>query len=109
MSLDNLIYIRQLLTNNAVCIGKEIITVDNTVKNLTVPENATYALIVAESSVTSGTVMRYWEDGSIPTSTDGIPRSHDSAWDISTRENLIKFKIIQSQSGTHKIFVQYYK
>jgi hypothetical protein len=53
--------------------------------------------------------MRYWEEGSIPTSTDGIPRSHDSAWDISTRENLIRFKIIQSQSGSHKIFVQYYK
>lgn len=99
---------------NKKAIGFQLLTVDNTAGGiaLTVPENSTYALVVVESSVTVGVVVRYLEVGptvSTVTSANGIPRSHLDAFDIQGTENLRNFRIIQTTAGTHTISVQYYK
>lgn len=108
--LDLLKKILQTLGNNGTCIGKQTLTVNGTVSQLTVPADTAYGLIVLESNAANpGAAIRYWEDGTAPTTTDGIPRTDGSAWDVSSAENLRKIKFIQAQAGTHTIFVEYFK
>jgi len=109
-------FVSDLLTlsrYNKKAIGWQSLTVDATVGGvaLTIPANATYALIVVESTVTSGTVLRYLEIGPITavTSSVGIPRSHLDAFDIQGAENLKNFRAIQTTAGTHTLSIQYYK
>lgn len=90
----------------------ESITVNGTVKNLTIPPNAKYALITVESSVTSGVVARYLEFGgssTVVTTTLGLALRDGSVFDITDAQNLAGFQITQAQGGTHVIKVQYYK
>lgn len=102
--------IKNLLGPNGVCVGHETLAISSTAVSLaSIPTNATYALLQVESSVTSGTVVRYWEDGSNPTSTVGIFRSHGDPFDIINPQNLQQFRIIQTQGGTHQVNVLYYK
>jgi hypothetical protein len=96
-----------LLANDWRAISNQQLTVDGTVAKLTVPTNAKYALIVPESSAT-GTAIRYWLDGSIPTTTEGIPRGNLDAFDIVEKQNLENFRITQAQAGTHNLQVQYF-
>jgi len=109
-------YLSSLLTlnkANLIAIGFQSLTVDSTAAgvSLTVPDNAKYALIVTESTAT-GTAVRYLECGpgaATVTSAVGIPRSNLDAFDIQGYQNLINFRAIQAQSGTHQLSVQYYK
>ena len=99
---------------NKKAIGWQSLTVDATVAgvSLTIPANATYALIVVESTVTSGSVIRYLECGNTittVTSTVGIPRAHLDAFDVQGAENLTNFRAIQVTAGTHQLSIQYYK
>lgn len=89
-------------------IGYEKLTVSSTAVALTVPANAKYALVVVESSVTSGFVINYLEYGAAPTSSTGIPRSHGDGFDILGQQNLKSFKAIEITAGTHSLHVQYY-
>jgi hypothetical protein len=101
--------ILQTLRNDYRAISHEILTVTGaTAQKLTVPDNANYALIEVESSVTSGVVIRYWLDGSNPTTTDGIGRSHLTAIDITENSNLKNFRVIATGAGTHKLMIQYF-
>lgn len=98
---------------NLVAIGWQSLTVDNTAGgvSLTVPTNARYALIVVESTAT-GTAVRYLECGpgaATVTSSVGIPRSNLDAFDIQGYQNLLNFRVIQAQAGTHTLSIQYYK
>lgn len=99
---------------NKKAIGWQSLTVNNTAGGvaLTVPTNATYALVIVESTVTSGTVIRYLEVGPVTntvSTTVGIPRSHLDAFDIQGAENLKNFRAIQTTAGTHTLSIQYYK
>jgi hypothetical protein len=97
------------VSNNGVCIGKETLTVDSTVKSLvSVPTGVSYAIMWVESNAT-GTAIRYWESGDDPSTTDGIGKSNNEAMDVANAENLRKFRVVQAQAGTHKLFIQYYK
>jgi|LakMenE01Jun11ns_1017448.scaffolds.fasta_scaffold8916475_2 hypothetical protein len=105
---DNYKVLRKL--NEAYnAFSNEVVTVTSSVSSLNVPEGAKYALIYVESSTTSGYAVRYWEDGTSPTTTTGIPRPGNTAFDITGTQNLKKIRFIQAQAGTHKLQIQYYK
>lgn len=96
--------------NSFKAFSYESITVDGTVKSLTIPSGAKYALITVESSVTSGVVARYLETKqSTVTTTLGLALRDGSVFDITDAENLAGFQITQAQAGTHVIKVQYYR
>ena len=112
---SNKLYTQELVKinkSNLVAFSYQKLTVDNTSGgvSLTVPSNAKYALIVVESTAT-GAAIRYLETGPIftVTSSNGLPKSNDSAFDIHGYQNLINFRAIQAQSGTHTLQIQYYK
>lgn len=105
-------YLEQLVkiaTNSPKAIGYESIIVDGTVKRLTVPLDATYALMVLESADT-GVAARYLET-LIPTvsTSIGLPISNLQQLDILDYQNLVNFQIIRVQSGTTTLKVQYYR
>lgn len=105
--------IRRLALTSPNAIGYQALTVDSTVGglSLTIPDGATYAEFVMESSAT-GIVARYLHCGGstgVPTSTAGLALSPLDRFDITNAENLTNFRIIQAQAGTHKLHVQYYK
>jgi len=96
--------------NSFKAFSYESITVDGTVKNLTIPADARYALITVESSVTSGVVARYLETKQTTVSTTaGLALRDGSVIDITDAQNLSQFQITQAQAGTHVIKVQYCK
>lgn len=101
--------ILQKSNHDLLAVGYEKISV-STIKSLTVPTGATYALITVESSLTTPAI-RYLElgDKTPPTSTDGIQRSNLDAFDVNGYSNLLNFRAIQVGVGTHTLHVQYYK
>ena len=104
---DYLKELLQLTRYNMVACGYQKLTVDGTVKSLTIPTGARYALCVLQSSIATPAV-RYLEYGT-PSSTDGIPRSDLDAFDIQGAQNLANFKVTQVAGGTHTLHIQYYK
>lgn len=90
------------------CIGYEKLTVSSSSVSLTPPSNAKYALCVVESTVTDQIALRYLETGAAPTSSNGMPRWDQGAFDILGTDNIRSFKAIQATAGTHAINVQYY-
>ncbi len=106
-------YLQQLVKialNSPKAIGYEKITVDGTVKKLTVPLDATYAKITLESADTTGIAARFLEVNSpLVTSSSGMPLYNGTVSDILDYQNLIGFQIIRAQSGATSLNVQYYK
>lgn len=106
--------ISRKLTENRVCVGYQQLTIAGSVVQLTIPAGATRAVIRFESSVTSGIVVRYTEDGTTPVSGAtgtgvGTPLSHLDILEILTAENLSLTNFIQSQAGTHVANINYYR
>ncbi len=106
-SKDYLKELLQLTRYNMIACGYQKLTVDGTVKSLTIPTGARYALCVLQSSITTPAI-RYLEYGT-PSATDGIPRSDLDAFDIQGAQNLANFKVTQVGAGTHTLHIQYYK
>ena len=106
-------YLAGLLTsalNSFKAYSYESITVDGTVKTLTVPADAKYALMTLESSVLTGIVARYLETRQTTVSTTaGLALRDGSVIDITDAQNLSQFQITQAQAGTHVLKVQYYR
>lgn len=110
-------YLNELIRLNKkdlISIGYQKLTVDATADgvSLTVPNDATYALMVVESNVTGAIAIRYLECGNTVytvSTTDGIGRSHLDAFDVDGKQNLTNFRAIQTTAGTHTLHIQYYK
>ena len=105
-------YLDQLLKQNLnsfKAFSYQKLTVTGTAVSLTVPENAKYAEIRLESSITATIAARYLITGDIPTATDGMALNNLDLFDISDYQNLVNFKIIQATAGTHTLHIQYYK
>ncbi len=101
--------IKQSALNSFKACGYEAITVNNTIKRLTVPTDAKYALMKLVSTAT-GNAANYLETGSVAVTTSvGMPISDGTVFDVTDTQNLASFQIIQSQAGTHTLHVQYYK
>lgn len=90
-------------------LGNQTITMGASVDQLTVPTNSVYAIVYVESDVASGYAIRYWTDGFAPTTTEGIPREPDTAFDIEGIHNLHKFRAVKAQAGNTKLQVQFYE
>jgi hypothetical protein len=91
----------KLISNdNALrAIGKQTITASGTAQRLTVPTGAVYAQVTV-----SGGTIRYWLDGSTPTSTQGLS---STAFDISGTQNILDFKFIEL-TATAVVQVQFF-
>jgi hypothetical protein len=92
-SQTNLEKIVRALTYDATAFANQTITLTNgTVASLTVP---------------AGTI-RYWLDGSTPTSSQGIKRIAETAFDINGADDIKNFKCFPS--GTSLVLnVQYFR
>ena len=96
--------------NSFKAFSYESITVDGSVKNLTIPTGAKYALMTIESSVVTGVVARYLETKQTTVSTTaGLALRDADRFDITDAQNLSQFQITQAQAGTHVLKVCYYK
>lgn len=100
----------KLSNNNLVALSYQKLSVTGTAVSLTVPDTARYALITVESSITTPAI-RYLElgDTSLPTATNGLPKSTLDTFDVAGYQNLINFRAIQVGAGTHTLHIQYYK
>ena len=84
----------------------------NGVQKLTVPEGAKYCLVTVEANAAvadSSKVLRFWTNGSNPTSTQGHLIGNGGAFDISERENMVKFRLLAQDAEDSVLQVEYYK
>lgn len=109
-SQTNLEKIVRALTYDATAFANQTITLTNgTVASLTVPAGTKYALCYVSSS-TATDFIRYWLDGSTPTSSQGIKRIAETAFDISGADDIKNFKCYASvASGPITLNVQYFR
>ena len=105
----------QVLSTDHIGIGNQSLTVTySSVVQLTVPTGARYALITIEATdpslfASSLRIVRFWEDGTSPTNTTGIPRGHLETFTVSELENLQRLKIKKIENvGTVTANIQYY-
>jgi hypothetical protein len=107
-SQTNLENIVRALTYDATAFANQTITLTNTtVASLTVPSGSKYALCYISSATTTD-FIRYWLDGSTPTSTQGIKRSAETAFDINGADDIKNFKCYPSGTGL-VLNVQYFR
>lgn len=102
----------QLGLNSPKAFGYQQLSVDATVKNLTIPTGATYAIITVESTITSGVAARYLEFGGSGTPVaagSGMPLYNGTVFDISDAANLNGFQVTREAAGTTTLNIQYYK
>jgi len=96
--------------NPGKCVGFEQITVNATAKPLNTSvcsQTPRYAILTLESDAT-GVAVRYLLTGAVPTTTVGMPKSNLSSWDVISTQDMVRFRIIQAQAGTHTLNVEYY-
>ena len=103
--------------NREIFIGRKAIaiqtlTIDSTVGGdaLTFPSAAQLAKITIEkNSLTTGVAARYWEDGTAPTATTGMPLWDGDTVEISNGQNISAFRIISADAAHNQtINVTYY-
>nr|WP_276898508.1 hypothetical protein [Pedobacter kyonggii] len=93
-----------LNTNESTPVG------ENKVMKLhqgTYANSAIVVLEAAEGAVQNAVIARHWQDGSLPTPTDGLPMTHLSIFEIVGTENIRRFRIISADNKAHKVQVQY--
>ena len=95
------------------CIGSETITVYSYfASQLTIPVGAQYALIVVEAApavADKSKVLRFWEDGSFPTASFGIPLGELGVYEVKGKENMNNFAMIGIEAFySHSVQVQYF-
>ncbi len=95
------------------CIGVETLQVYwYYASQLTIPIGAQYALLVVEASPTipdKSKVLRFWEDGSLPTATSGIPMGELGVYEVKGKENMQRFRIIGIEAFYgHSVQIQYF-
>lgn len=94
-----------------IAFNYELIVVDGTVKQLnpTLYKNAKYALCKLTSTIASPAYAAMMLEFYLPvSSTNGIPITDGTTFDITGAQNLAGFNITQVTAGTHKLYVQYF-
>jgi len=107
-------YLEQLVQNalnSFKAFAYEKITVDATVKSLTIPDGARYAQMVLESSIVApDNAARYLlTKTTAVSSAEGFPLPNGSVIDVTDYANLQGFQITRVAAGTTYLYVQYYK
>jgi hypothetical protein len=109
--MSNTLYENQILAallNSNIAFANETISVTaGTVYNLTVPSGADYCLITVEGTASTDGI-RFWLDGTTPTSSNGIFRGNGAGFDIKGGSNIAKFKAYGIGVGV-VLQVQYYR
>ena len=98
----------QVFINDVNAIGNQTIVASGTAQSLTPTTGATKALIQVESAVATASI-RYWEDGTAPTSSVGMLHLNGSVIELTTAENIRNFKFIQSVAGSIQLNITFYK
>lgn len=101
----------RLTKYNLIAADYEKLSIDGTVKSLTVPSGVNYALITVESSIATPAI-RYLElggSGTQPSTTDGLAKSNLDTFDVHGYQNLVNFRVTRVAAGTHTLHIQYYK
>lgn len=94
-----------------IAFNYEVITVDGTVKQLTptLYRTAKYALCKFTSSILAPAYGAMMLEYYLPvSSTNGIPITDGTTFDITGSQNLAAFNITQIVGGTHKLYIQYF-
>lgn len=94
--------------NSFKAFAYQKLTINGTVARLTVPDGARYATMkfVSDATGNSANILQF----NMPvTATDGFPIADGTVFDVTDTVNLVGFNIIQSQSGTHTLYVEYAK
>lgn len=102
----------QLGLNSPKAFSYQQLSIDGTVKNLTIPTGAIYALISVESTITSGVAARYLEFGGGVTQVSagsGMPLYDGTVFEITDFANLNGFQVTREAAGTTTLNIQYYK
>ena len=100
-------------SNHKGCGKQTLLATAGTVVSLTVPNEASYAILKAETDDTEGStdyqrLIRWWI-GTGPTAGEGIPMGHLDSWSVGERDNLIKLRILGiDENSTPKVQIQYY-
>jgi len=107
-------YLSQLVQNalnSFKAFAYEKITVDATVKTLTIPTGAKYAQMVLESDIASPAyAARYLiTKQTTVSSTEGFPLTNGSVIDVTDFANLQGFQITRVTAGTTYLYVQYFR
>ena len=101
---------KEVLVNEYKAFDSEVITVDNTVKllSLTVGKRRdAKAIHVYVDSTLVGKALRYTYDGSIPSVGVGIARQDNDEFILSEYANLEKFRVTQEAAGTTTLYITY--
>ncbi len=99
----------RLGSNSFKSFGYESIIVDSTVKALTIPSGAKYAILSLESDG-SGVVARVLQNLNFTvSSTVGLGIRDGFVGDITDAENLRGFRITETASNTTVLKVEYFK
>ena len=85
-------------------VGYEKVTVAGTAVGLTIPSDATKALMVLEDAK-----VRFRDDGTNPTATEGMPLNIDQSLVIESGLSLGKFKAIRTGATSGTLYILYYK
>lgn len=105
-------YLKALLSdskNSFKSFAHEEITVDGTVKSLTIPSGSLYARMVFQSSIATP-AARYLQNKSVAVSTTvGLPLLDMTVFEIIDFSNLNGFQITQIAAGTHTLQVEYFR
>ena len=99
---------------SGVSIGYFSVTVDDApaVVLPSIPASAVTAMVIIEADAAAATptrVVRFREDGGLPTSLIGRPAGNDTVYEVVGRTNINNFRIIGITGGeTHTIHVEYF-
>lgn len=104
-----------VLSNDYKAFANEVLTVGAAVEKLaSLPVNANtgeiiakYALITVEGADTEDGI-RFWMDGSDPSSTNGLLRLNGSVFDVTETSNLVNFKAYGVGAGA-TLQIQYFR
>ena len=83
--------------------GYQKLTVSNTAVGLTIPINSNRALIVVETAS-----IRWRDDGTSPTSTDGIQIFQNQSLELDGGKCLSQFKAIKTGDTDATLHINYY-
>lgn len=105
--------INSALRKNYIACGIETLALSTASSTglASIPTDARYAIIQINETTTSGSVdvIRYWQNGTDPTSTTGIVRGDRDAFDLITMENIKNFRVIRLTANAHVLQVQYFR
>lgn len=85
-----------------VPLGYQKLTVDDSVDSLTVPAGATHAIVACETAK-----VRWRDDGSNPTATDGMPLEAGDVVEFTTTLSTLRFLRATGTSAT--LHISYYR